>query len=292
MTSGLVPVPKRTLTAAQYDDLAEVPPELEWLANITNKKTRRAYQIDVAEFSAFAGLKHPAQLRTVTRAHVIAWRKDTEARKLSPASIRRKLSALSSLFDYLCERNAVAGNPVDGVKRPMANGNEGSTPALGDAQARRLLDAPPRDTLKGVRDRAILATLLYHGIRREELCGLRVKDMQSRQGVVHFRIKGKREKIRFVPVHPMAQRLIEEYLAMANHISGPDGPSRTTAPAPSTEISIPARSTATSSSNMDARPASTPRSPVSACIPYARLPRPTPSPTNPTSPRCRNGSAT
>ena len=45
-------------------------------------------------------------------------------------------SALSSLFDYLCERNAVAGNPVDGVKRPLANGNEGSTPALGDAYFR------------------------------------------------------------------------------------------------------------------------------------------------------------
>ena len=65
----------------------------------------------------------------------------------------------------------------------------------------RLLEAPPEDTLKGVRDRAILATLLYHGIRREELCRLRVKDMQSRQGVMHFRIKGKRDKIRFVPVH-------------------------------------------------------------------------------------------
>ena len=141
-----------------------------------------------------------------------------------PSSIRRKLSALSSLFDYLCERNAVAGNPVDGVKRPMANSNEGSTPALGDAQARKLLDAPPTDTLKGVRDRAILATLLYHGIRREELCGLRVKDMQSRQGVLHFRVKGKREKIRFVPVHPMAQRLIEEYLALAGHGADADGP--------------------------------------------------------------------
>jgi integrase/recombinase XerD len=122
---------------------------------------------------------------------------------------------LSSLFDYLCERNAVVGNPVDGVKRPMANGNEGSTPALGDAQARTLLDAPPADTLKGVRDRAILATLLYHGIRREELCRLKVRDIQSRPGVVHFRIQGKRDKIRFVPVHPMAQRLIEEYLETA-----------------------------------------------------------------------------
>jgi site-specific recombinase XerD len=83
----------------------------------------------------------------------------------------------------------------------MANGNEGSTPALGDAQAREMLEAPPADTLKGVRDRAILATLLYPGIRREKLCGLRVRDLQSRQGVMHFRVKGKHHKVRFVPVH-------------------------------------------------------------------------------------------
>jgi site-specific recombinase XerD len=215
---------RRTLTPAQYDGLADVPPELEWLANITNPKTRRAYKIDVSEFSAFAGLGGPAELRTVTRGHVIAWRKDLEARELSPASIRRKLSALSSLFDYLCERNAVSGNPVDGVKRPMANGNEGSTPALGDTQARKLLEAPPADTVKGVRDRAILATLLYHGMRREELCGLKVRDIQSRQGVMHFRVKGKRGKVRFVPVHAMAQRLIEEYLALAGHGDDTAGP--------------------------------------------------------------------
>jgi integrase/recombinase XerD len=153
----------------------------------------------------------------------IAWRKHLEARALAPASSRRKLSALSSLFDYLCERNAVVGNPVDGVKRPIANNNEGSTPALGDAQARRLLEAPAPDTLKGVRDRAILATLLYHGIRREELCLLRLRDIQSRQGVMHFRIKGKRDNIRYVPLHPMAQRLIEEYLAaLGNHGGGQD----------------------------------------------------------------------
>jgi len=218
------PVVRRALTPAQFGDLAEVPPELEWLANLTNPKTRRAYKIDVGEFIAFAGLGGIAELRAVTRAHVIAWRKDLEKRELAHSSIRRKLSALSALFDYLCEHNAVAGNPVDGVKRPMANGNEGSTPALGDAQARRLLEAPPADTLKGARDRAILATLLYHGLRREELCALRVKDIQSRQGVMHFRIKGKRDKIRFVPVHVTAQQLIAEYLALAGHSEDAAGP--------------------------------------------------------------------
>jgi integrase/recombinase XerD len=59
---------------------------------------------------------------------------------------------------------------VDRVERSTATGNERSTPALGDTQARRLLEAPALNTLKGVRERAILATLLYHGMRREELC--------------------------------------------------------------------------------------------------------------------------
>ena len=133
-----------------------MPPEEEWLANITNAKPRRDYKNDVPEFIAFAGLHNYGELRSIARAHIIGCRRDMESRQLEAATIRRKLSALSSLFDYLGDRNAVAGNPVDGVKRPMANSNEGSTPALGDRQARRLLEAPPADTLKGIRDRAIL----------------------------------------------------------------------------------------------------------------------------------------
>src|SRR4030095_4522008 len=59
------------------------------------------------------------------------------------STIRRKLSAVSSLFEYLCERNAVVHNPVKGVKRPkVTNVNEGLTPALSDEQARMLLEAP------------------------------------------------------------------------------------------------------------------------------------------------------
>ena len=220
VTRDLVPISKESLTPAEFNVLSDIPPELEWLANITDSKTRRTYKVDVAEFLAFSGLREIKLLRAVARSHVIAWRKDMEARSLAPSSVRRKLSALSSLFDYLCERNAVLGNPVDGVKRPAALSNEGSTPALGDAQARRLLEAPAPDTLKGVRDRAILATLLYHGIRREELCLLRLKDLQSREGVMHFRIHGKRSKIRFVPVHPMVLRLIGEYLQMGKHGGG------------------------------------------------------------------------
>ena len=70
----------------------------------------------------------------------------------------------------------------------------------------------------------ILANLLGHGIRREELCLLRLRDIQSRQGGMHLQCTGKRSKIRYVPMHPLAQRLIEEYLAaLGKHGGGQDG---------------------------------------------------------------------
>lgn len=221
---SLIPVKKTALTPSQFEKLSDVPPEIEWLANIANGKTRRAYKIDVGEFSEFLGLKKPEDFRTVTRAHVIAWRKTLEDRKLSPTTIRRKLSALSSLYEYLCEKNAVAGNPVDGVKRPKAQGNEGSTPTLSYEQVRVLLEAPPENTLKGIRDKAILATLLYHGIRREELCKLKVKDIQSREGIKQFEIEGKGGKTRYIPLHPLALRLIENYVLLAGHENDLSGP--------------------------------------------------------------------
>src|SRR5437016_11095283 len=100
---------------------------------------------------------------------------------LSGGTVRHRLAALSSRFEYLCEKNAVTHNPVKGVKRPRAESGEGKTPAIGDHQARELLVAPGKDTaageetIKEKRDRAILSTLLYHALRREELRKLKVK---------------------------------------------------------------------------------------------------------------------
>ena len=222
--NALIQRESRALTAAEFQGLADVPSEVEWFANIQNAQTRRAYENDVREFGEFLGLTQAEEIRLVTRAHVIAYRKDLEGRELAASTIRRKLSALSSLFNYLCEQNAITHNPVHGVARPAANANEGLTPALGDDQARQLLQAPPADTLKGKRDRAILAVLLYHGMRRGELCALKVQDIQSREGVQHFRIHGKGDKIRFIPANPLALRLIDAYRLAAGHSADPKAP--------------------------------------------------------------------
>ena len=73
---ALIPTKARALSAKEFFDLADVPPEIEWFANITNPQTRRAYQNDLKDFMRFARISNPEVFRVVTRAHLIAWRKD------------------------------------------------------------------------------------------------------------------------------------------------------------------------------------------------------------------------
>lgn len=209
---------KRLLTAAEFHRLADVPPEVEWFANLSNPSTRRAYENAVRDFVRFTGIARPEEFRTVTRAHIIAWRDDLVLRGLGGSTIRHRLASLASLLEYLCEKNAVTHNPVKGVERPKSESGEGKTPAIGDHQARDLLAAPDKDTIKSKRDRAILSTLLFHALRREELCKLKVRDAQhARKGVPHLRVSGKGGKTRYLPLHPGTHALIHDYLAAAGH---------------------------------------------------------------------------
>lgn len=159
METRILPKSPAALTSAQFQQLAAVPPEVEWFANLTNPNTRRAYQADVCSFMAFLGITQPAELRQVTRAHILAWRKRIGGQ--APATVRRKLAAISSLFAYLCDANTVAGNPASGVQRPKEGANEGKTPAISDAAARKLLNAPSTDTVAGKRDRAMISVFCF-----------------------------------------------------------------------------------------------------------------------------------
>src|ERR1700712_1202601 len=208
----------RLLTAAEFHRLADVPPEVEWFANLSNAHTRRVYENAIKDFMLFTGIARPEEFRTVTRAHIIAWRDQLAERGLGGSTIRHRLASLASLFEYLCEKNAVTHNPVKGGERPSPESGEGKPPAIGDHQARELLAAPNKDTIKSKRDRAILSTLLFHALRREELCKLKVKDFRhARKGVPHLKVSGKGGKTRYVPLHPGTNGLINDYLDAAGH---------------------------------------------------------------------------
>jgi integrase/recombinase XerD len=234
MNPALFPVSlkheNRLLTAPEFQHLAEVPPEVEWFKNLDNDHTKRAYKKAIQDFMLFAGIDRPEKFRLVTRSHMIAWRDHLMERatrngkKLGKVTVRHRLTALSALYNYLCDRNAVLHNPCKGVKRPTVIRNTGRTPAIADRQARGLLSAPKEGTLKGKRDRAILATLFYHALRRSELCKLRVQDYRFQiEGVPHLFIEGKGDKERYVRLHDFAADLIDDYLDEAGHGDDADG---------------------------------------------------------------------
>ena len=56
------------LNRTEFQGLGEMPPELEWFANLDDPRTRRAYRLDVRDFTAFAGVERPEEMRQVTRA--------------------------------------------------------------------------------------------------------------------------------------------------------------------------------------------------------------------------------
>ena len=93
---------------------------------------------------------------------------------------------------------------------------------LADGSARPA--AANEETIKEKRDRAILSTLLFHALRREELCKLKVKDSRHmRRGVPYLNGSGKGNKTRYVELHPAANQLIHDYLEAAGHGAGENG---------------------------------------------------------------------
>ena len=210
---------------ASLADLAAIPEEEVWLASQKSARTRRAYRLDVAHFMRTLGITTPGQLRQVDHRAVIAWERIMREQEGAAAStVRRRLSALSSLFKHLVRHGAAGRNPVADVARPSINREEGSTAAFSKAQARKLLDAPSPDTLAGVRDRAILSVGLQVGLRRAEIAGLTVGDLHQNRGYDALRLTrmgGRRDAL---AIHPQAAQRIRAYLDMAGHGDDHAGP--------------------------------------------------------------------
>jgi integrase/recombinase XerD len=204
--------------------LQSVPEEDLWLAGQLSPHTRRAYKRDVAHFVRTIGIRSADELRQVNRGAVIAWQNLMKERGTKPRTIRRRLSALSSLFSNLVAHRVADVNPVRDIKRPRVNRRQGTTRAFSVKEARKILDAPDATTLAGLRDRAILSVGLQAGPRRSEIASLLVKDFHTNAGYksLHFIRKGGEDLS--LAINPQTAQRIEEYLLAAGHGADLDGP--------------------------------------------------------------------
>ena len=192
--------------------LKEVPEESVWLANFVSDTTRKTYKVSVREFLRFHRITRAEELRGVNQAYIIAWRDALVDAGASEKTVNTRISAISSLFKHLCERQVVRINPTTGVKRPRVDSGQVKTPVITPEQVRRMLDAPDTKTLKGDRDRAILHILFYTGCRIAEVGRLKVRDFYEDGGyyVLDFTVKGgKRNKI---AIHPELKIALNDYL--------------------------------------------------------------------------------
>jgi site-specific recombinase XerD len=219
-----LPVTRNVDSGLSLHLLRSVPEEEVWLAGQLSPHTRRAYKRDVAHFVRTMGIRSAEELRQVNRAAVIAWQNLMKERGTKPRTIRRRLSALSSLFSHLVAHRAADTNPLRDIKRPRVNRRQGTTRAFSSKEARKILDAPDPVTLQGLRDRAILSVGFQAGPRRSEIASLLVKDFHTNAGFksMHFIRKGGEDLS--LALNPQTSQRIQDYLAVAGHGSDLDGP--------------------------------------------------------------------
>lgn len=222
--SKIKKISNNSLTNIRSENLAQIPQESVWLANFTSNNTKATYSVSVREFFHFHRMIDQNDLRSSTQAHIISWRDAMIEAGMAVSTINSRISALSSLFNFLCEKQLMERNPVQGIKRPKVEQDQVKSPVLTTKQARSILDAPGMDDFKGIRATAILSIYFYTGCRRAEVGSLKFKHLLEDNGyyVIDFKVKGgKRNR---VPVHPELNRILEKYLKVANHIVDGDTP--------------------------------------------------------------------
>ena len=146
-------------------------------ANIENPHTRRAYARACGRFFVWCE-RRGLTLATIRPFDVAAWVKELREKHSTPG-VKQQLAAVRMLFDWLITGQVVPTNPAASVRGPKYVVATGKTPVLDGGEWRKLLDAIPADTVRDLRDRALIATLTYSFARIGAALKLKVEDLRS-----------------------------------------------------------------------------------------------------------------
>lgn len=180
-------------------------------ANIRNPNTRKAYARAAAEFSTWCQAAGLTELRDIEPVHVAAYVETLQLR-LSAPSVKQHLAALRMLFDWLVIGQVIAVNPASSVRGPRHSVKKGKTPVLGADEARALLDAIDTSTPQGLRDRALVALMVYTFARVGAALKMKVEDvyLQGRRTWVRLHEKGGKQHE--MPCHHNLDEYLHAYI--------------------------------------------------------------------------------
>jgi site-specific recombinase XerD len=190
------------------------------LDSLDSPHSRRAYERHLREFIAWYQATDQTAL---TKATVQRYAAELRESGLSAATINQRLSAIRKLAGEASDNGALDAQIANGIKAIKGIRQEGTRTGnwLAKQQAQQLLNEPDISTLKGLRDRAILALLLGCGLRRAEAANLTFSHIQERDGrSVLVDLLGKRNKLRSVPMPAWTKVAIDEYAANAGSNEG------------------------------------------------------------------------
>ena len=160
-------------------------------SRIRNPNTRRAYMEAVRQFSAFCAVHGIEDLAQIEPVHVAAFVED-QLREHSKPTVKQRLAALRMLFDWMVVGQILAVYPAHAVRGPKHTQRKGKTPVLNVDEARTLIDAIDTTSLPGLRDRALIALMVYTFARVGAAVAMKVEDffVQARRGSVRLHEKG------------------------------------------------------------------------------------------------------
>jgi len=192
-------------------------------ANIRNPHTRRAYARAVGEFLAWCESAGVASLAAVQPLHVASWI-ESQGREVSAPTVKQQLAALRHLFDWLVTGQVVPVNPAASVRGPRHVVRVGKTPVLEPAEARALLDSIDASTPAGLRDRALIALMVYSFARIGAALGMKVEDVFTQNRRLWVRLHEKGGKDHAMPCHHNLEQTLTAYLDGAGFAADLKGP--------------------------------------------------------------------
>ena len=176
---------------------------------IRNPNTREAYYRAVSRFMGWCEQRGLHRLDAIRPIHVAAY---IEQLPLSRPSVRQHLSAISRCFDWMVSGGTLDTNPATSVQRPRHVVRVGRTPVLSDDQARTLLESISIDKVAGLRDRALIATMLYTFGRVGAVIAMDVEDYRLSNHQRTFLLHEKGGKEHHVPAHHRLVEYLGEYM--------------------------------------------------------------------------------